>query len=189
MEYIDDQNFKGIDFTNEKLELANYEDCQFSNCNFASLNLSKFSFENCEFIDCDLSMINVTYAAFKEVTFRNCKALGIKFETCNPFLFKIDFQNCQLNFSSFFGLPMKHFLFKGSEIRECDFAEADLSCAKFIDCNLDASNFDRTNLTKADFSTAVNFTIDPDGNHIDDAQFSKEGLLGLLTKYKIKVID
>ncbi|MFN6083504.1 MAG: pentapeptide repeat-containing protein [Fluviicola sp.] len=66
-----------------------------------------------------------------------------------------------------------------------DFSEADLSNSVFKNCNLLLSVFDRTTLDKADFRTAVNYSIDPEKNRIKKAKFSLQGVAGLLNKYDI----
>jgi uncharacterized protein YjbI with pentapeptide repeats len=65
-------------------------------------------------------------------------------------------------------------------MHEVEFAEADLSCAIFDECDLSFSTFDSTNLEKADFRTAVNFSINPTLNRIKHAKFSRDRLTGLL---------
>jgi hypothetical protein len=47
--------------------------------------------------------------------------------------------------------------------------------------------FDRTNLEKANFSTAQYYRIDPNTNNIKRAKFSLDGLPGLLTAYNIEI--
>jgi uncharacterized protein YjbI with pentapeptide repeats len=84
---------------------------------------------------------------------------------------------------------MKQTVFTNSIIKEVDFSEADLSQAKFIHCDLTRSIFDRTILDKADFSSAINFEINPERNRLKKAVFSSQGLLGLLTKYDLVIAD
>ena len=47
------------------------------------------------------------------------------------------------------------------------------------------ATFDNSNLEKVDFTTAFNFSIDPEINRIKKAKFSLAGVLGLLNKYDI----
>ncbi len=71
---------------------------------------------------------------------------------------------------------------------EVDFMEADLSGAQFLYCNLQNAHFENTNLEKADFSTAYNYSLDPELNRIKRAKFAISGIAGLLGKYQI-IID
>ena len=66
---------------------------------------------------------------------------------------------------------------------------ADLSGAVFADCDLNGAIFDRTVLEKADFSTARNYSIDPETNRIRRARFSISGLPGLLGRYDIDISE
>jgi fluoroquinolone resistance protein len=50
------------------------------------------------------------------------------------------------------------------------------------------SVFDRTNLEKADFRSAGNYSIDPTTNKIKKARFSLDGVAGLLDKYDIEIV-
>jgi len=101
MKYFDDTTFDKINFTDNFPEKGNYENCLFKNCDFSGSNLSDINFTDCRFDDCNLSLANITNVQMNEITFTNCKLLGLKFEYCNPFLFKVGFEGCQLNLSSF----------------------------------------------------------------------------------------
>jgi len=68
-----------------------------------------------------------------------------------------------------------------------DFADADLSGAVFDNCDLYQAAFNYTNLEKADFRTAYNYSIDPEINRIKKAKFSISGLPGLLHKFDIDI--
>jgi uncharacterized protein YjbI with pentapeptide repeats len=59
--------------------------------------------------------------------------------------------------------------------------------ASFHGCDLLGATFLQTNLEKADFRNAVNYSLDPDQNKVKKARFSAEGLGGLLQKYGIEV--
>lgn len=78
--------------------------------------------------------------------------------------------------------------FTGCSLLEVDFTDADLSGSIFKQCNLLRSTFNRTNLEKADLSSATNFAIDPENTRIKNAKFSIEGLPGLLGRYQIKIV-
>ncbi len=61
---------------------------------------------------------------------------------------------------------------------EADFRGADLSGTLFHNCDL----------SKADFSTAVNYNIDPGTNKIKKAKFSLFEVLGLLSVFDITIV-
>jgi uncharacterized protein YjbI with pentapeptide repeats len=113
--------------------------------------------------------------------------LGLKFESCNEFALSFSFENCILNFSTFYKTKIKKTQFKNCQLQEVDFTEADLSGARFENCDLLRAFFSSTNLESANFRTAFNYAIDPESNRMKKAKFSLLGLSGLLEKYKLDI--
>jgi uncharacterized protein YjbI with pentapeptide repeats len=111
--------------------------------------------------------------------------LGLHFEDCNELGVSFSFENCTLDHSSFYRVKLLKTVFRGSRLSGVDFSECDLTGSSFPDCDLGGAVFDFTNLEKADFSTAFNYTIDPDRNKLKKTRFAAGGLPGLLTKYDI----
>lgn len=186
--YIEDKVFEKINYTVNGLPKAEYDNCTFKNCDLSNVNLSHITFSQCRFDNCNLSLALLGQTAFKEVTFSNCKMLGLHFEHCSDFLFEVSFDNCQLNMSVFYQRKMPKSLFNQCTLVEVDFTEANLSQAVLAGCDLSGAMFDRTNLEKADLSTAFNYVLDPEKNKIKKAKFSMPGVMGLLVKYDIKVV-
>ena len=113
--------------------------------------------------------------------------LGLRFDHCNTMAFEITVDNCILNHSSFYKLKLKNTVFKTAQLEEVDFCECDLTAALFDNCNLQKAIFDNTNIEKADFTTAYNYSLDPERNRIKKARFSINGVAGLLSKYNIEI--
>lgn len=170
-----------------RLEKGEYESCHFTDCAFTGENFNHFVFLDCTFERCDLSSIKVENTAFKDIKFVHCKMLGIQFEHANPFLFQIEITECQLNLSSFYKVNLKQTNFNTCSLKEVDFTEANLTEVKMINCDLSQAIFDRTNIQKADLYSSYNFQIDPTNNSVKGAKFSKEGALGLLGVFSIKI--
>lgn len=185
--FIEDKKFKGVNYTQKPIALANYENCTFADCVFASCDLSEISFTECRFENSDLSLVKLKNTAFKSCFFNSCKLLGLHFDDCNKFLLSMNFENCMLNLSTFFQLGLKNTHFLNCSLQEVDFAEADLTKAVFQNCDLSGAIFDQTNLEQADFRTSYGFTIDPENNRIKKARISLTGLPGLLTKYDLMI--
>ncbi len=186
-EFISDQTFTAENYTKVRLAKGEYENCIFKGCDFSNGYLDNQNFMECQFLDCNLSNANLANTIFKEVCFEHCKMMGLKFEECNDFFMNFDFHDCTLDLSSFYGLTLKGQKFQDCKLLQVDFTEADLTASNFDNCNLDKAIFAQTNLEKVDFRTAYNYTIDPEQNRLKKAQFSKEGVLGLLKKYGIVV--
>ena len=165
-----------------------YESCTFKNCNFSGVDFSNIVFIDCKFEVCDCSLIKVKHTSFREVVFKECKLLGINFAESNTFLFSIAVENSVLNLSNFYQLKLKGMYFKQCTLHEVDFTEADLTKVVFDDCDLTRALFINSNLEKTNFSTAYNYSIDPEQNRLKKALFSKMDLGGLLNKYDIEIV-
>lgn len=183
--FIEDEEFENINFQDEPLKMGEYDNCIFSHCNFSKVDLMNIIFTECRFEHCDFSNATIANTAFRDVIFSGCKLLGLHFEHCNTFRLEMQFDNCSLNFSSFYELSLPSTLFQDCSLEEVDFSYAQLSKASFKKCNLKNATFEHTNLEQADFRTAFHYTLDPAENRIKKAKFSKEGIGGLLKKYQI----
>ena len=185
--YFEEQIFEKTDFSEKALTVGEYEVCTFINCNFSDSDLSQIGFVDCEFNGCNLSMVKVVKTIFNNVKFKECKMLGVNFENSNEFLFSFDFENCILDFSSFYKRSLKNSKFKNCSLQEADFTESDLSNISFDNCDMTRTKFENTLLEKTDLSTSYNFSIDPEKNRIKKAKFSLTGIAGLLDKYDIVI--
>ena len=185
--FIVEQDFHTADFRQDPLPAAEFEHCSFTNCNFAAISLSGVNFSDCTFVNCDLSNCSLENTSLQEVEFRNCKLLGLRFDECNTFLLRFRFEECILNFSSFFKLKLKGIKFTDCRLEEVDFSETDLSKARFLHCNFSGAIFSNTILEHADLNTSTDFSIDPESNRITKARFSSTNIAGLLDKYEIVI--
>ena len=187
MNFIEDVTFEHTDFSINQLKKGEYEQCRFIHCNFFEADLSGISFSESAFTGSNLSMIKTAQTTFRDVQFKDCKLLGVHFEDCSELLFKVDFDKCILNLSSFYKRNLKKTVFNSCSLQEVDFTEADLAQAVFHDCDLARAIFDHTILNKADLRTAYHYSIDPATNAIKKARFSMTGISGLLDKYDIEI--
>lgn len=181
--YYCDAKYSSRDFAKERLEIGEYENCVFSNCRFS--NLSFFVFINCGFLNCELSNVKLNSTVFRDVKFTKCKLMGVQFSNCNELLLSMELDGSQLNLASFYKLKLRKMMFTKCELIESDFTGADLSGSVFTECDFNKAIFENTNLSSCDFSTALNYSIDPEKNKITKAKFSILGLRGLLSKYDI----
>lgn len=185
--YIEEKVFEKVDYTTEILAVADYEGCRFINCNFSHADLSDIHFIDCAFTSCDMSLAKLHKTAFRDIQFKDCKLMGLHFYNGNNMLFSAGFDNCILNFSSFYKMNLKKTEFKNCTLHEADFTEADLTSAMFHNCDLLKATFENTILEKADLRTSFNYSIDPNINRIKKAKFSIPAVIGLLDKYDIQI--
>lgn len=186
--YFFDKKFSNKDFISQNISGLEFEACTFLGCNFSNQSFIDTKFTECDFIDCDLSLANMTNSLFNDVNFKGSKLIGLDFTQCNTYTFQISLDACTVDFSNFSNMDIKRNKFKTCSLKEVDFTGTNMVGIVFEECDLALSMFDRTNLSKADLSTAINYTIDPESNTIKQAIFSKEGIIGLLGKYDIRVI-
>jgi fluoroquinolone resistance protein len=185
--YITDRKFEKTDFSVPGITLGDYENCSFENCNFSNVDLSGLAFSECLFKGCDLSLAKLNKTSFRNAGFKECKMLGLRFENCNDFLFSVDFNGCNLNFTTFFRKKLKKTRFVYCSLQETDFTESDLSGSVFENCDLTRATFIHTILEKTDFRSSFNYSIDPEMNRLKKAKFSLAGIAGLLDKYDIEI--
>ena len=92
-----------------------------------------------------------------------------------------------MDYVSFVGKKMTKTVFSNCSLKETNFSNADLSNSSFSSCNLERGIFNKTQLKNVDFTTAYNFSLDPEINFIKKAKFAKQSLEGLLVKYDIVI--
>lgn len=186
-EFMEQQLFSKQDYTESPLAKGAYENCSFRDCNFAGSDLSGIRFIECTFSGCDLSNVKVTHTAIQETAFKDCKMLGLRFDNCDQIGLTVRFENCQLDHSSFYQVKLNHTVFINCTLKEVDFTEADLRNIIMDRCDLLGATFEHTNLERANLSSAINYSIDPDNNPLRGARFTMPSVLGLLHKYQIEV--
>ena len=186
--FTENRRFEKIDFRENELLVGSYEECQFLNCNFNNVDLSGLTFVSCTFDGCDASLVKLKNTSLQEVKFVNCKLLGVQFSECRKFLLDLDFENCMIKLSNFCGMKLKNRHFKNCNMQEADFSEADLTSVFFENCDLLQSTFFHTNLEKANFTSAFNYSVNPENNRLRKAKFSIPGVIGLMDTYGIEIV-
>lgn len=189
MNYYTDRHYKDIHWENNKLLIGEYENCTFTKCTFSGAVLNGFSFSDCTFESCDLSLAAIQNTAFKGVHFKNCKILGVLFEKASDFAFRVSFEHCKMDNTSFYRKNLKKTVFNTCTLKDVDFTESLLSETVFKYCNLQGALFMQTVLEKTDFSSAENFRLALEHNIIKKPVFPRSGLAGLLSHFPIQITD
>ena len=122
---------------------------------------------------------------FQDVHCRGCKIVGAEFFKCEKSFFSMNFTNCLIQYGNFSDLNMKNCTFKESKVKECHFTNTLLQGADFSDADLSGTLFHNCDLRKADFSSAIQYAIDPLTNTIKKARFSLPEAVGLLHGFGI----
>jgi fluoroquinolone resistance protein len=182
------KKFDKINYAEKVVNGREFQDCRFHQCDFSNSNFSGSKFIDCHFDGCNLAMIKIKGSTLNNVAFKECKMLGVDFSECQEFLFSVAFDSCVLDYSSFMGRKMVKTRFIKTSLKEVNFTQANLSDSVFEETDLSGTIFNRTDLSAAKLLTAFNYSIDPELNLLKKATFSREGLSGLLDKYKIRIV-
>lgn len=189
-----DEVFKKVDIRNGELSFAEFTDCQFIGCNFSQVSLQNCRFMDCTFQDCTLKLANVDGTTFSSVQFVQCDLIGVDWTKASwsdwaTKLNALSFDTCDLKYSIFFGLELKKLRMKNCIAHEVNFAETDLEGATFTGTDFKDAVFLRTNLTKADFVGAENYTLSVTDNKTKGARFALPEAIRLLYSLDITVVD
>jgi fluoroquinolone resistance protein len=169
--------FSNVHYVEKILRDREFIKCEFHGCDFTKSDLRENDFVDCVFLNCNFSMALLEGTGLGDVVFVGC----------NKFMFSFSFEDCHLDYSTFYGTKLRKTRFKKCVLKETDFTAADLTGAIFDQCDLQGTIFSNSNLEKTDFRTAKNFSIDLDANKVKDAKFSSENVVGLLDKYKLDI--
>ncbi len=166
--------------------------CHFDRCVFTESAFAHCSFTDCRFTGCDLSLARVPGSRFTDSRFHASKLLGIDWTKAgnaviSKLFLSVHFDDCLLNYATFFGLTLRRGRFVGCIAREVDFRDADLTEAVCTQTDFTGSKFHHTNLTKADFRHATGYTINPATNTVTKARFSLPEAVSLLSGFDIVI--
>jgi fluoroquinolone resistance protein len=183
----ENKTFEKINYAGKDLKNREFEQCTFKQCDFSGSNLAQNRFSDCTFLNCNLALAKLTNTGLRNTAFTECKLIGINFSDCEDFLFSVKFNQCMLDFASFMGKKLPKTPFIHSSLKDVNFSGCNLSGASFEKTDLSGALFNKTILRQADFSSAFNFSIDPELNDIKKATFSRDGLMGLLDRHDIQL--
>ncbi|MFO6423532.1 pentapeptide repeat-containing protein [Motilimonas sp. KMU-193] len=170
----------------------------FQACVFRGLDLSDGQWRHCQFIDCqfigcNLSNLNLLGSQFERVQFEQCKMIGIDWTLAKwlDYVFEatVCFNDCRLCDSSFFGLELDDLQLTNCIAHRVDFREGRFVSADFSGSDFANSLFNRTNLSRSDFSDALNYHMDLTANTLTKAKFSRAQALCLLAFADIQLLD
>ncbi|MGI8855092.1 MAG: pentapeptide repeat-containing protein [Thermomicrobiales bacterium] len=194
---IDDAHYEGEQFTRLIVQERvfsgiDFSACIFDHCVFSECTFYRCSFTECRFRACDLSLAKVHGSRFTDVGFAASKLVGIDWTKAgdaviSKLFLSVHFDDCLLSYVSFFGLTLPRSRFVGCIAREVDFRDADLTEADCTGTDFSGSKFHHTNLTKADFRRATDYTIDPTANTISKARFALPEAVSLLSGFDIVI--
>jgi len=185
-EFFRDTELKGLNSSETLLSDKEFYKCSFENCNMSKTTYDNCRFEDCEFNNCDLSLSKLKQCEFINVKFSNSKLLGINWTELRN-LNNLEFHECKLNHSTFYGMDLHQVEIKECIVNEVDFTDAILQKANCSFSDFNGSKFSNTDLTNANFTSAKNYDINPNYNKIKKATFSIPEALTLLQAFDINL--
>ena len=187
-QYVLEEEFNNLNYGREEVNFQEFERCTFNHCDFSQCVFLDVTFIDCTFNRCNFTGAKINHVAFRTVFFNGCNATDVNFAMCDKLIFEIHFDNCILDFAKFYTLKIKGTTFTNCKMVAVDFMKTDLTNVVFDHCDLHKTLFTDSVLHKADFSSAFNYTFDPQKNKIKNAIFSRDGVKGLLAKHDIIVV-
>lgn len=186
-EYNLDLQYNNITYLEDGINFKEFESCIFTNCDFSQCSFTAVTFIDCHFNSCNFTSTKINHVALRTVFFNKCTMKDVNFAMCDKLIFEVHFKDCILDFSKFYTLKMKGTTFKNTSLVAVDFMSADLTAVSFNNCDLYRAEFDKAIAEKGDFRSSYNYSINPKKTKLKKAQFSIDGLKGLLTTYDIIV--
>jgi uncharacterized protein YjbI with pentapeptide repeats len=182
-----DKEFKNVIFRENILTEIEFYNCTFEGCDFFKSKFNKCEFEKCSFTSCELSLINPSGSKFVDVSFIKSKIVGVNWSQISAISApsKFNFYECKIDNSSFIRLNLQGIKILDCSANDVDFEETNLTKSEFRSTDLLKSRFQRTNLFFADFSDAINYSIDPNMNKLKKTVFSFPEVTRLLNSFDI----
>jgi fluoroquinolone resistance protein len=187
------RRFEKATLSAKQISNAEFGETTFLRCDFAEAVFETCRFMDCVFDGCDLNLVQFPGSVFANVAFNRTRLMGVDWTRAEwPRLGagrRISFSECTISHSTFIGLTLPELQLLQCTATNVDFREADLKGASFSGTDLADSLFLNTDLTRADFSTAHNYRIDPAQNKISSARFSLPEALALLYSMDIEMVE
>lgn len=134
--YIINQTFEIQYFQEKSLEYKDFERCTFVGCDFSEASFFGVAFIDCTFTDCNFKNAAVNYVGFRDVHFTRCDFSNVNFAMVDNLLFGFGFTECTLDYAKFYTLKMPGTIFESCSIIAADFMAADITAARFDNCDL-----------------------------------------------------
>ncbi|MBJ7449751.1 MAG: pentapeptide repeat-containing protein [Parachlamydiales bacterium] len=180
MQFVENQVLTKEDWSKRILKDFEFVDCQFVNCDFTNADFTMATFSNCTMDQCNLSYVKWTTARVMTLTIKSCKCVNNAFYEAIPKFFHLIVEDTLMMTCNFTGMSLIKSKFINCKLMDCFFQEADCKGVTFQGCDLKGSLFFHTNLEKANFKSACNYSISVADNNVKGAQFSYPEAMDLL---------
>jgi fluoroquinolone resistance protein len=174
-----DREFETIDLKKVLIFQSEFQSCHFNRCDLSQSVFTECRFDDCTFQACDFSLVKFKDVHFRNSTFVGSKLVGVDWTGVLK-TFSVDFRDCVISLSNFSAMNLKKRKIVNCVAHEVSFAETNMTECNCTMTDFAGSVFSKTNLTKADFSDARNYTIDVRANTIAKMKLSLPEAVALL---------
>jgi uncharacterized protein YjbI with pentapeptide repeats len=111
------------------------EESRLARVNMQGSRLPRWRCSDAEFLSCNLANLDTGGGSFVRVGFIGSKLSGCRFS--DALIRDVEFQDCKMDFSSFFTVKLRGVTFVNCELQEAEFQGAEFENVTFDGCNLD----------------------------------------------------
>lgn len=193
---LNQEEFYDTKFSELKLDALEFRDKRFENCTFIKSSFIETIFHSCKFVECEFKECNLSSTQFKytsltDTVFEESKLIGInwtqlKWPNIN-LTSPIKIYQSNISHSSFFELELREIIIEECKAHDVDFRGCDLSNGRFILTDFQNSLFLNSKLYAADFTDAINYSINPQENDIRKGKYSMPDAINLLHYFDIEI--
>lgn len=174
MEYIDSEEYTGLNLQGRRYVEQVWRDCVFTDCRFSALTLIDCRFRDCTFVRCIVTDMVFSYTQVQDCIFTGCTLLSVHWDQLlsdlNGPISKI--QDCTLKYNVFEGMNLRKLSFAGCQLPDCTFHDCDLRDANFRGCSMPGSQLTFCDLRKTDLRNADGWNISINSCKLEGARFT-----------------
>ncbi len=191
MELIEDQEFEGLNFSDDVFDDIRINHCHFKNCRFENIVLRNSVLSANTFEGCILINPHAEFSEMTNSTFKSCNLIGVNwadYKSNKTYLSLFQkLENNFMKYNTFILVKLNGFDFKTNGLHLCLFEECKLAKSDFSNCDLSDTQFIKTDLTKTNFTGARNYYIDLKNCNLNSTKVSSVEGLSLLAQLGIDV--
>lgn len=150
-------NYTGVDFTSANLSGVNFSGGSFNGADFSKANLNGASFRNAHLTGCDFSDANLSGADFTGAALSGCQFNGARMNSAQMRDVLSGCKGCDFTHAGLSGLDLRGVRisgddFSGADLRNVNFAGAELVGVDFTNAKMDGVNLAGATLNGCDMS-------------------------------------
>jgi fluoroquinolone resistance protein len=170
----------------ERLERADFMDCEFVGCRWGSARLLSCRFIDCRFERVDMAAADLTDCTLRGVSFHDCRLVGINWTILRG-LQSCTWQRSLLDDGCFQALELAGMEWLECQLKQVDFSDCDLRRAKFHDSRLEGATVNGARLAQADFTGVGDLSIHPQYVKLDKTIVEMEVVLRMASALGLKI--